>query len=69
MSYGRIEQIEGPLYMDWNGHTKYYKKWYQKSRSNSTVYSKKAVHRVERRRAKRDPECAPNYNRYQGWEW
>jgi hypothetical protein len=24
-------------------------------------------HRVERRRAKQDPECQPCYGKYQGW--
>jgi hypothetical protein len=30
---------------------------------------KKIKHRRERRRAKVDPECTPEYNRYDGWEW
>jgi len=24
--------------------------------------------RIERRRAKRDPECRPGYGKYRGWE-
>lgn len=30
---------------------------------------KKIIHKRERRRAKSDPECPPEYHKYDGWEW
>ena len=35
----------------------------------SYKYSKSLQHRRERRRAKQDPECAPEYNKYNGYVW
>ncbi len=31
-------------------------------------FIKRRKNRVERRRAKHDPECQPGYGRYRGWE-
>jgi len=36
---------------------------------NSHKWTKKMKHRLERRIAKKDPECFPKYNKYDGWEW
>ena len=30
---------------------------------------KKIKHKRERRRARENPECTPEYHRYDGWEW
>ena len=55
MSLGKAEQIDkGPL-------RKFLKKCRQKK------YHRKLKVRTERRRAKRDPECNPQYNKYKGW--
>lgn len=35
----------------------------------SHKYKKTLHHRRERRRAKEDPECGPEYRKYQGYEW
>ena len=32
-------------------------------------FGKLNKHRRERRRAKQDPECLPQYRRYNGWEY
>lgn len=32
-------------------------------------WDKKKKHRIERRRAKLDPECDPCYRKYKGYEW
>jgi len=37
-------------------------------RSGYLIY-KGHLHRQERRRAKRDPECVPCYRRFHGWEY
>ena len=39
------------------------------AKSRSHKWDKQKKHRVERRREKRDPECAPCYRKYKGWEW
>jgi len=31
-------------------------------------FIKRQKARIERRRAKRDPECTPGYGKYRGWE-
>lgn len=31
------------------------------------VYVKRRKAKLERRRARRDPECPPGYGRYKGW--
>ena len=38
-----------------------------KRRSRHTKLMRAKKHRVERRRAKRDPECMPCYNKHRGW--
>ena len=39
------------------------------TRSNGYhAFLKRQKVRIERRRAKRDPECVPGYGKYQGWE-
>lgn len=52
----RPQQIEGPKHK-------------KRHRSAFTVLCKKLLHRLERRRAKKDPEAAPWYRRFRGWEW
>ena len=35
--------------------------------NHSARLQKQMKHRVERRRAKQNPECDPEYRRYSGW--
>jgi len=66
MSYGVGDQIERKL------TARMYEglpAWRQPRRSAYTSYLKLAKHRRERRRAKLDVECIPQYRRYKGWEW
>lgn len=58
---GRGEQIEREL--DYLFHSK------RKVVQHSHKKHKKRKLRTERRRAKKDPECLPEYRRYNGWEW
>jgi len=37
--------------------------------NKSHKWEKIVKHRVERRRAKNNPECQSWYNRFSGWEW
>ncbi len=37
--------------------------------NNYTKFLKKAKHRVERHKMKRDLEYYPSYNKYRGWEY
>ena len=59
MSYGETEQIEKIKMSSGRG----------KSRSGTERFLKKSKNRVERRRAKQNPECTPQYNRYAGWQY
>jgi hypothetical protein len=43
------------------------KPWQNASRSHK--WDKQKKHRVERRRARNDLECAPLYRKYKGYEW
>jgi len=46
-------------------------KFIQKPRWGSKTYHRwiqKQKHRLERRRAKKDPECLPGYGKYSGYE-
>ena len=61
MSYGLVEQGET---LKCGG-----KYWKIKSRSKYHAFLKKAKARVERMRAKRDPECMPQYRKFAGWEY
>ena len=36
---------------------------------NSHKWDKTKKHRRERCRAKKDPDCLPQYRQYAGWEW
>jgi hypothetical protein len=58
-----FEQIERQLWQRFGRR----KPWQEPK--NSHKWSKQKKHRIERHRAKRDPECAPYYRRYGGWEW
>ena len=40
-----------------------------KTPKNSHRFGKTLKHRVERRRAKQDPDCVPAYRKYAGYEW
>lgn len=40
-----------------------------RDRHNTYKWRKQIKHRIERRRAKHDPECMPCYKKYCGWEW
>lgn len=61
MNTGRTEQIE------------YDKDQVFSTRKGAKRHShkkvKKTKHKHERRRAKANPECNPEYNKYDGWEW
>jgi len=41
--------------------------WVRRKARDYTNWCKKAKARIERRKAKHDPECAPGYGRYSGW--
>lgn len=43
------------------------KPWQMKR--HRTRWYKHCMNRTERRRAKADPECAPTYRVFRGWEW
>jgi hypothetical protein len=66
MSYGLGEQLEPGFYKKvlWNPS----KPW-QKQQTAWRSWYKKTKIRRERRRAKADPECFPEYKRYWGWEF
>ena len=34
----------------------------------SKKFIRKSKHKVERKRAKKDPDCVPQYNKYNGWQ-
>jgi hypothetical protein len=38
-------------------------------KSRYREYLKKSKKRMERRKAKLDPECQATYNKFQGWEY
>ena len=65
MSVGLTEQIERKLTLSMYADGK--KPW--KVIKNSHKYSKTMQHRKERREARLNPECFPNYRRYFGFEW
>ena len=64
MGYGLGEQLEADLWKQvcwcseepWKIQKTMWRRW-----------NKKAKVRRERRRARQDPECIPQYNRYRGW--
>jgi hypothetical protein len=64
MSFGKGLQIEPGLYKQiaWNPD----KPW-QIQDSRWRKWFKQAKVRRERRRAKMNPECTPEYNRYHDW--
>jgi hypothetical protein len=63
---GRGQQIEKRL--DWESATAWGEKpWGIKKRSQK--FNKDLQHRRERRRAKQDPECPPEYRKYDGYDW
>jgi hypothetical protein len=64
MSRGRTAQIENDMdQLVSEGD----KPWRMDRKSHKMV--KKWKNRRERKRAKDDPECAPEYSKYDGWEW
>ena len=67
MSYGLCNQLEPDLWkqISWNPDMP----WRMRRRSNWRGFEKKAKVRVERRRAKLNPECPPYYKRFSGWEY
>lgn len=40
----------------------------KRRKSNYHRFLKKEKNKIERRKAKSDPECAPTYGVYRGWE-
>lgn len=63
---GRTSQIEH--YFDHRSATDWGSKpWGKCKRSHKE--EKQLQHRRERRRAKQDPDCNPEYRKYDGWEW
>ena len=63
MALGKSSQIERDL-----DHV-FLKKHPWSIINKSSKLDKKYKHKAERLRAKRDPECMPYYNRYDGWCW
>ena len=61
MSLGNPEQIEH--------HWDRTKRGGEKRKCAYRKANKKDKIRVERRRAKKDPECDPHYRKYMGWEY
>ena len=62
MSIGLCDQIERKYQFLFKKHS------WSESR-NSHKWDKTKKHRRERYRAKKDPNCLPQYRRYAGWEW
>ena len=63
---GRPQQIEKEL--DHQAATDWGKKpWGIKKKSHK--WEKDQIHRLERRRAKDDPECGAEYRKYDGFDW
>lgn len=66
MSYGKPEQPDSPRSVRWgnqfknNYHKQRHYRWFK--------VAKKFQLRRERRRAKADPECVPEYGMYCGYE-
>jgi len=58
MSIGLTEQIER-LFKNRSGYVK----------NGDTKFIKKAKHKKERQRAKKDLECQPCYRKYSGWQY
>ena len=52
MGIGKVEQADGGGHRAGSCHS----------------YLKKIKRRIERRRAKKDPECTPGYGKYRGYE-
>jgi hypothetical protein len=61
MALGRTEQID-------KDHDKRFTTGKREKRYSHKKI-KKMKHKYERHRAKADPECHPEYNKYAGWEW
>ncbi|HBA83385.1 MAG TPA: hypothetical protein DCZ95_04740 [Verrucomicrobia bacterium] len=61
MAYGLGEKIENKLSPILAGK--------KRAARMSHKYEKKSKHRAERRRANKDFDCVPAYNRHHGWEW
>lgn len=57
MSKGLTEQIEHQMHSS------------GRNKNPSGKKTKVTKHRYERRKANRDPETAPNYRKYSGWEY
>lgn len=60
MSYGIPEQRCPPI--------PHRKPWQRKRKSRYARYLKLAKHRVERRKARLNPDCIAEYTRYKGYE-
>jgi len=68
MAYGLVEQLEPDFARKqwlWDPN----KPWRMRRRSAWRRDKKVQKARVERRRAKYDPECVSRYGRYCGWEY
>lgn len=65
MAYKRLgEQLEQLRHLITDDGAKPWKK-----NRKSNKYDKKLKHRAERRKAKIDPETAPTYGKYKGYEY
>lgn len=62
MAYGLGEQIE-------DNRIGFDCKWGRFVKKHSDRYRRRIKSRRERRRARINPECAPEYKRFKGWEW
>ena len=67
VAYGLGEQLEPNIWKQlcWDSR----KPWRKRSRSAWRGYYKAMKNRRERRRARLNPKCVPEYKRYKGWEY
>ena len=69
MAYGKGDQLEHGMrfYREMKFNTE--KPWKKESHTSYRKFDKMAKNRRERYRAKVDPECTPEYRRFNGLEW
>jgi hypothetical protein len=67
MGYGIGEQLEGGI--TWQKLVKNSDKPWKIQKTQWRGYAKRLKAKRERRRARLDPECAPEYKRFRGYEY
>lgn len=69
MAYGLSEQREY-IFNPWSFGIPQDRPWQNRPRrSGGTRFMKLSKNRRERRRAKMQPDCVPEYKRFAGWEY